>query len=313
MSEFAREELERFRPQRDTALTVGNFDGVHLGHRHLVEYVMRRAQERDLAAGIVTLYPDPDTVLRPRDSMRYITSLEQRIELLRRLGLDLVVPLSFTSELAELPAAEFVGLLKEQLRLRLLIMGPGHAFGRNREGTPERMAVLGRDLGFDVEVIPDGLVQKASLVSSTAIRAALAAGDLEAAERQLGRRYALRGPVIRGDQRGRTLGFPTANVGVTADRALPAFGVYATWAYLGEARYASVTNVGLRPTFDGEKVSVETYIFDFDEDIYDRLLRLEFVKRLRPERKFDSIEAIKAQIVKDAAEARALLAAEAVA
>jgi riboflavin kinase/FMN adenylyltransferase len=310
MSEFAREELEHFRPQRDTALTVGNFDGVHLGHRHLVEYVTRRARENDLAAGVVTLYPDPDTVLRPRDSMRYITSFEQRIELLRRLGLDLVVPLSFTSELAELTAEAFVGLLKEQLRLKLLIMGPGHAFGRNREGTPERISEIGRGLGFEVEVIPEGLVQRASLVSATAIRKALADGDLEAVERQLGRRYALRGPVIRGDQRGRTLGFPTANVGVTADRALPAFGVYATWAYLGEARYPSVTNVGMRPTFDGERVTVETYIFDFDQDIYDRLLRLEFVKRLRPEFKFENLEAIKTQIGHDAAQAQAVLAAD---
>lgn len=310
MSEFAREELERFRPERETALTVGNFDGVHLGHKHLVEYVIRRARENGLASGVVTLYPDPDTVLRQRESMRYITSFEQRIELLRRLGLDLVIPLSFTSELAELTAEEFVRLLKEQLRLKLLIMGPGHALGRSREGTPERMAVLGQKLGFEVEVIPEGLVQQASLVSATSIRAALAAGDLEAAERQLGRRYALRGPVIRGDQRGRTLGFPTANVGVTADRALPAFGVYATWAYLGETRYPSVTNVGKRPTFDGERVTVETYIFDFDEDIYDQLLRLEFVQRLRPELKFDSIEAIKAQIERDAAQARTVLAAD---
>jgi riboflavin kinase/FMN adenylyltransferase len=310
VSEFAREELLHFRPERETALTVGNFDGVHLGHRHLVEYVMRRAREEGLAAGVVTLYPDPDTVLRPRDSMRYITSFEQRIELLRRLGLDLVVPLSFTSELAELTAEAFVRLLKEELHMRLLIMGPGHAFGRNREGTPEHIAAIGKSLDFEVEVIPEGLVQQANLVSATAIRKALAEGDLEAVERQLGRRYALRGPVIRGDQRGHTLGFPTANVGVTADRALPAFGVYATWAYLGEARYPSVTNVGKRPTFDGERVTIETFVFDFDEDIYDRLLRLEFVKRLRPELKFAGIEAIKAQIALDAEQARAVLAAD---
>jgi riboflavin kinase/FMN adenylyltransferase len=186
-------------------------------------------------------------------------------------------------------------------------MGPDNVFGRNREGSPERIAEIGLRLGFEVEVMPRPLAEEGAAVSATSIRAALAAGDLESVQKQLGRSYSLRGPVVRGDERGRQIGFPTANIGVTADRALPAFGVYATWAYLGETRYASATNIGMRPTFGGEKASVETYIIDFEGDIYDQMLRIELVARLRPELKFDGIEAIKAQIVRDVAEARALL------
>jgi len=310
MSEFASEELRHLRPGRDTVVTIGNFDGVHLGHRALVQHVMDRARSRDLAAGVVTLYPDPDRVLRPQEPMRYITSLEERIELLRALGLDFVATLNFTSELAELPPSTFAGLLRRELGMRLLIMGPNNAFGRNREGTAERMQAIGAAQGFEVEVLPEGVVQQANLVSATAIRAALAEGDLESAERQLGRRYALRGPVVHGDERGRNIGFPTANIGVTADRALPAFGVYATWAHVGEARHASATNIGMRPTFAGHELRVEAHLMDFDADLYDQQIRLEFVERLRPEMKFDGLPAIVAQIGADVARAREILAAD---
>jgi riboflavin kinase/FMN adenylyltransferase len=311
MSEFAREELQRFKAGRPTAITIGNFDGVHRGHQRLVSHVIERARASGLAAGVVTLYPDPDKVLRPQQTLRYLTSLEERVELLRGLGLDVVVPLSFTSELAELSARGFAALLARELDMRLLIMGPDNAFGRNREGTPAHMAAAGTELHFECEVLPQALFEAEAPVSATAIRAALEAGDLETVERQLGRRYSLRGPVIRGDERGRTIGFPTANVAVTADRALPAFGVYATWAYVGAERFASVTNIGRRPTFDGEHPSVETHIFDFNRDVYDHQLRIELVARLRPEQKFGGLEELKAQISRDTDEARQILAADA--
>ena len=307
MSEFAREELRHFRPKKGTALTIGNFDGVHRGHQHLIRFVIERAQQLDLSGGAVTLYPDPARVLRPQEPMQYLTSLEERLELLRRLGLDLVVPLTFTSELAEVSPRAFVTLLREELNLRLLVMGPDNAFGRNREATPERMAELGQSLGFEVEVLPRPLTEAERTVSSTAIRSALAAGDIEAVAQQLGRRYSLRGPVVQGDQRGRHLGFPTANIAVTADRALPAYGIYATWAYLGEKRYASATSIGTRPTFDGVAPSVEVYIMDFHEDIYDRNLRIELVERLRPELKFDGVEALIEEMNRDVARSRQIL------
>lgn len=306
VSEFAREELQRFPSDRGSVLTIGNFDGVHLGHQYLVSRVIERARERSLAAGAVTLYPDPVRVLRPEEPMKYLSSLEERLELLRGLGLDLVVPLSFTSELAELSPRSFLSLLRENLNLTLLIMGPDNVFGRNREGTPERVIETGRELGFEVEVLAAPLTDGAP-VSATAIRRALADGDLDAVTRQLGRWYSLRGPVVRGDQRGRGIGFPTANIAVTADRAMPAFGVYATWAHVRGKRYASATNIGIRPTFNGERPSVETYIIDFEGDIYDDIVRIELVSRLRPEQRFSGIEEIKAQIGRDVALARDLL------
>jgi riboflavin kinase/FMN adenylyltransferase len=240
--------------------------------------------------------------------MQYLTSLEERLELLRAHGLELVVPLSFTSELAELSPRAFITMLREELNLGLLVMGPDNAFGRNREATPDKMRELGAELGFAVEVMPAPLTAGSeSAVSSTSIRKALADGDLASVTRQLGRPYSLRGPVIGGDQRGRTLGFPTANIGVTADRALPAYGIYATWAYLGEERFPSATNIGTRPHFDGDTPSVETFIIDFDRNIYDQVLRIELIERLRPEAKFDSLEALLTQMHADIAKAREIL------
>ena len=307
MSEFAREELRHFGLGRPTALTIGNFDGVHRGHQHLVRFVIERARALGLAAGAITLSPDPARVLRPQEPPQYLTSLEERLELLHGLGLDLVLPLTFTSELAELSPRAFVTLLRDELDMRLLVMGPDNAFGRDRQATPEAVARLGEELGFGVEVLPAPLGLAELTISSTAIRAALAAGDLETVAQQLGRPYSIRGPVVRGDGLGRQIGFPTANIAVTADRALPAFGVYATWAFVGEARHASATSIGVRPTVGGGPVTVETYIFDFEGDLYDQTLRIELVARLRPELKFDSLEAMKGQIARDVAEARRVL------
>ncbi len=307
MSEFAREELRHFQTTRPTALTIGNFDGVHLGHQFLVRHLIERAHALDLTPGAVTLYPDPVRVLRPDEPMQYLTSLEERIELLRNLGLDLVASISFTSELAELSPRSFVSLLRDELNLKMLLMGPDNTFGRNREATPEGMARIGEELGFAVELLPRPLGEDQP-VSATSIRMALAEGDLDAVNRQLGRLYSIRGPVVHGDERGRTIGFPTANIGVTPDRALPAFGVYATWAYVDGQRFGSVTNIGMRPTFDGARASVETFIFDFTGDIYDRTIRIELVKRLRPEQKFSGLDEIKAQIDRDVAAARETLA-----
>ncbi len=308
VSEYAREELRRTEGIRESALTIGNFDGIHLGHQHLIREVIDRAHASGLAAGAVTLYPDPVRVLRPDQPMQYLTSLEERLELLRGLGLDIVVPLSFTSELAELSPATFISLLSDELKLRLLIMGPDNTFGRNREATPERIAELGREHGFAVEVLASPFSSNDSPVSATSIRAALATGDIASVSRQLGRAYSLRGPVVAGERRGRLLGFPTANLSVTPDRALPAAGVYATWARLGESRYPSATNIGMRPTFAGQHLSVETHIFDFSDDIYDQTLQIEFVAQLRPEAKFSGPEALKTQIDLDVAQARVLLA-----
>jgi riboflavin kinase/FMN adenylyltransferase len=307
VSEFAREELRRYAPGRPTALTIGVFDGVHRGHRYLIDSLITRARALDLAAGAVTLYPNPEQVLRPQARVPYLTSLEERLDLLRASGLDFVVLLTFTSDLAELSADAFVSMLHEELSMRLLFMGPDHAFGRDREGTPDRMTELGRRLGFAVELLRTPLNADDHTVSATAIRTALTAGDLDTVASLLGRPYSIRGPVVRGQELGRQIGFPTANVGITADRALPAFGVYAAWAYLGESRYMAAANVGVRPTVAGTVPTVEAHILDFEGDIYGKSLKLELVKRLRPERRFPGLDALKAQIAADVAAVREVL------
>jgi riboflavin kinase/FMN adenylyltransferase len=301
---LSREELARHAPGRPCALTVGVFDGVHLGHRHLIDALKAHAAERGLASAVVTLHPDPVQVLRPDLRVAYVTSLEERIELLRATGVDTVAPLTFTSEVAELSAHDFVRLLHETLDMRFLLMGPDHAFGRGREGTPQRVAEIGAELGFDVDTLPQPLEGTSGAVSSTSIRRALADGDMELAARLLGRPFAVRGPVVRGKERGRTIGFPTANIAVTPDRALPAYGVYVTRAHVGGRTYPSATNIGVNPTFDDARPSVETYILDFEGDLYGRELRVEVLHRLRGETKFESIDALVAAIAADAQAAR---------
>lgn len=307
MSQFAREELRRANPARLTAVTIGNFDGVHRGHQYLFAHLIQRAHAVGLAAGAVTLYPDPVRVLRPQEPFQYLTSLEERIELMRACGLDFIAPLTFTSELAELAPDQFVTMLYEEIGMRLLLMGPDNTFGRNREGTPERMSALGGSLGFTVEVVPEALVASARPIHATAIRAALAEGDLDLVGEQLGRPYSIRGPVVHGDHRGRDLGFPTANIAITPDRALPAFGVYATWAYLGEERHPSATNIGRRPHFGGETATVETFILDFDREIYGKVLKIELVTRISPELKFTTLDELRTKIAQDVETAREIL------
>jgi len=301
---LSREELSRHAPGRSLAVTIGVFDGVHLGHRHLIDTLKQRASERGLASGVVTLHPDPVQVLRPNMRIAYLTSLEERVELLRATGVDTVAPLTFTSEVAELSAFQFLELLHATLDIAYVLMGPDHAFGRGREGTPQRVAEVGEELGFEVEVLPAPLEGTSGAVSATAIRKALSEGEMEHVASLLGRPFSIRGPVVRGAERGRTIGFPTANIAVTPDRALPQYGVYITRAIVGAHTYASATNIGIKPTFVDERPAVETYILDFEGDLYGRDIRIEVLQRLRGEIKFDSIDELTAAIAADVQKTR---------
>jgi riboflavin kinase/FMN adenylyltransferase len=301
---LSREELARNATGRPTAITIGVFDGVHRGHRHLVDALRDRASARGLSSAIVTLHPAPVQVLRPDVRMAYLTSLEERVELLRATGVDAVAPLTFTSEVAELSAADFVGMLHTALDMRFLLMGPDNAFGRGREGTPERLRAIGEEMGFEVETLADPLAADGGRVSATAIRRALADGDMVTANDLLGRPFSIRGPVVRGNERGRTIGFPTANIAVTPDRALPAYGVYVTRAHVLGRTYQSATNIGVNPTFDDPRPSIETYILDFEGDIYGRELRIEVLHRVRGEIKFAGVEPLVEAIAADVATAR---------
>jgi riboflavin kinase/FMN adenylyltransferase len=238
-------------------------------------------------------------VIRPGTAVTYLTSLEERVELLQALGLDGVAVLSFTSELAQLSARDFLALLHEELDMRLLFVGPDFAMGRNRAGTVSVMRQVGEELGFRVEVAPL-LAEDDEKVGSSSVRQALSEGDVARVARLLGRPFSLRGPVVQGDKRGRTLGFPTANIAIGLDRALPPYGIYVTRAYVRETEHASCTSIGIRPTFDVEpRPTVETFILDFDEDIYGQEMRIDLLKRLRGEERFESVEELVAQMHRD--------------
>lgn len=306
---LARRELARIAPGRPCAVTIGVFDGVHRGHQHLVARLIERARAEDLAAVALTFNPHPRTVIRPGLGITYLTSLEERVEQLQALGLDAVGVLAFTSELAQLSPRDFLALLVEELQMRLLMVGPDFALGRNRAGTISVMREVGQQLGFDVEVAPL-LAEDDEKVGSSSIRQALANGDIARVNRLLGRPFSLRGPVVAGDRRGRTLGFPTANIAIGLDRALPAYGVYVTRAFVREGTYESCTSIGIRPTFDVEpRPTVETFIIDFDEDIYGQEMRIDLLARLRGEEKFGSVEDLVAQMHRDIESTRAFFRA----
>jgi riboflavin kinase/FMN adenylyltransferase len=328
---LAREELRRASLDRPTALTIGVFDGVHLGHQALLRRVQESARRDGLAAAAVTFHPHPRHVVQPDSSVPYLTSLEDRLDLLLASGMDTVAAVTFTSELAQVEAEDFVRTLIEELQLQKLVIGPDFALGRQRAGNPEALQQMCDDLGIGLEMIDfiedraienDASEERAPnpqhKVSSSEIRRALMAGEIGHVNTLLGRRFSLHGPVVLGAERGRTIGFPTANVAVGADLAMPGHGVYATLArlagrghqgHLDDRIYHSVTNIGVRPTIDdGEAVSVECHLFDFEGDIYGRDIRVDLVARIRGEQKFDGLDALKAQIAADCDAARELLA-----
>ncbi len=304
---FTMTQLKAGAPGPETALTIGVLDGVHLGHQALLRRLAEEARKRALSPGVVTLHPHPITVLRPDVAPSYLTGLEDRMELMRDAGAAWVLPLTFTSEVSEVTAEDLARAFFELLRMRLMVLGPDAAFGRGApKDTAERMRTLGAELGFEVVQI-EPLMHDHERYSSTAVRNALAGGDMERVTALLGRAYRLSGPVVHGFERGRTIGFPTANISVAADRAMPALGVYATRAHVAGHVLLGATNIGKRPTFDAGHVSIETHLIDFEGDVYGERLELEIVKRIREERPFASVEELVAQIGLDVGEARRLL------
>ena len=299
-------ELAKVIPQKDTLLTVGVFDGVHLGHQHLLTHLRNEAQKRGWLSGVVTFKSHPQTVLSPKSKLPWLNDLETRISLLRGLGIDVIAALTFTPELAQLSAQEFLQLLKDYLRMRGLVIGPDFALGRNRQGNADQLRLLGQEMDFSVEVMPP-FVLNGEVVSSSAIRQALAQGETGKVGKLLGRPFSLTGQVVSGDKRGRVLGFPTANLDIKPEQALPSDGVYVTIAYVNHKLLPSVTNIGTRPTFGGGKRTVETCLLDYEGQLLEQKLTIDLVDRLRDEKKFDTSEELKAQIGRDIAQARVIL------
>ncbi len=292
--------------ETDTVGTIGIFDGVHVGHRKLLDLVKAEACAKGLASLVVTFDPHPQSVLTGVN-LPLIVPFRERVRLLGEAGVDLVVCYTFTPRFARLSAERFVrDVLASTLRMKSIYIGPDFLFGSGRGGNVDLLKKLGCEVGFSTHVVGPFYLD-GTVISSTSIRSMIEEGDVKGAARFLGAFFSLSGKVVEGEKRGRLLGYPTANV-ATDWTLLPRRGVYATRAHVCGACWGSITNVGTRPTFGDGKLLVETHLFDFEGDIYGADIRVEFVDRIRDERRFESVEELKAAIGRDVEKARRLLA-----
>ena len=303
------EELARLSPNKDTLLTIGVFDGVHLGHKYLISQLKEHARRQNLLAGVVTFRQHPQEVLSPQTKLPFLTDLAERTNLLKNEGVDTIITLSFTPELAQLSAQEFVSLLKKHLRMRGIVIGRDFALGRNREGNVNTLRTLGQNMNFSVAVVPP-IVINHEVASSTTIRKALADGNMKKVHQLIGRPFSLHGRVTTGAGRGVELGFRTTNLDIDPEQALPADGVYATWAYVDDKAYQSMTNIGKCPTFGYNERTVEVYILNYDSDLYGHELKIDIIERLRDEKQFNTAEELRKQIIEDVNQGRAILSSQ---
>lgn len=292
-----------------TVATVGTFDGVHLGHQDVLRRLAARAGELGLRSVLVTFAGHPLELLRPEAAPLQLTPGREKLEAIAGTGIDYVAVLPFTPALAALDADAFVDrVLLDRLRMRALFVGHDHGFGRNRSGDAATLQALGAARGFAVDVIAPVTVADGRTASSTAVRQAVTAGDLDAAAAVLGRPYSAMGHVVRGDARGRLLGYPTLNVALPEPRKLlPPEGVYAVRVQTPSGAFGGMLNLGGRPTFGDDRLSLEAHLFDAEGDSYGSAVRVDFVRRLRDVQRFDSVDALVAQLRRDAEAARAAL------
>jgi riboflavin kinase/FMN adenylyltransferase len=303
------EELIRFSPGEDTLLAIGVFDGVHLGHKYLISQLLEESRNQGLQGGIITFHPHPREVLFPETEVLYLTTVTEKTDLLEREGVKTVITLSFTPELAEMGARQFITMLKKHLRMRGLVVGPDFALGKSREGDVTALRELGRELDFSLTVIPE-VKTNSDVISSTTIRSALAEGNMKQVNKLLGRAYSLQGEVTTGAGRGAGLGFPTANLAVDPKKALPPEGVYVTWAHLDGQPHRSMTNIGRRLTFGESELTIEVLLVDYQDNLYGRELKIDIVERLRDEKRFDTVDELKQQIAADVEQGKAILSTQ---
>ena len=293
-------------PSRSQVVAIGNFDGVHLGHRSLFAMAITKARELGFKAAALTFRPHPLKLLFPDRRIFLITSYERKSDLIAACGIDNLVIAPFDHQFADLTANDFVEkVLVQHLGAAVVVVGDNYTFGRNREGSLSRLQELGRDWGFEVVVAPPCRID-GELISSTKIREAIMQGEIERASRFLGRPCAIVGRVGRGKGRGRGIGFPTANL-VSEVELYPKEGVYAVWAEHQGARYMGVVNIGYNPTFADTGLTFEAHILDFDQDLYDQELKIIFVKHLRSEKTCSGIEELRQLIASDVSKTRHIL------
>lgn len=294
---------------RDSVVTFGVFDGLHLGHQAVIRQVVEDATARDLSNTVLAFYPHPMAFLSPERCPPILTPRQKRLELLEELGVEIAVFVRFDAYLAQMSPITFVqAVLIGKLRARQVIVGYACQFGKNRAGNAEVLQSLGAQSNLDVTIMPPTLVEGRP-VHSTRVREAVIQGELELAALLLKRPHSIIGKIVRGDGRGRRLGYPTANIHAE-NQIYPPNGVYAIRAKLEDKLYGGILNIGVRPTVDGLNFQVEAHLFNFDEDVYGREIEIFFIKKIRDERKFADIESLVEQIGQDVEIAQSILDAE---
>lgn len=293
---------------KKTWLTIGVFDGVHRGHQEIINALAQGAKADQASALVVSFYPHPAAVLGKRNHLKYLSLPEEKAELLEELGVDILFTHPFNQQVAAFSAEEFMAEIQACVQLEKLLIGYDFALGRDRQGDAEHLAALGRKAGYAVQIF-DPLLAGGEIISSSRVRDALLDGRLRDAQKLLGHPYALRGSVIRGDGRGRKINVPTANIEIPDEKIVPTNGVYACWATVRGKKYRAVTNIGIRPTFtpDKENANIEAHLLDFQDEIYGEELKLEFISRLRDEKKFNSVDELLKQIHTDIGRAKEIL------
>ena len=302
-------DITTFTSEKPTVITIGTFDGVHLGHQKIIKRVVETAHKNGLLATVFTFFPHPRMIVQHDQQLKLIHTLAEKKQFLQSLGVDLLIVQPFDEAFANLSAEAFVSeLLVKHLRAKKVIIGYDHHFGKNRTANIDDMRLFGEQYGFSVEEIPVQEVDEVS-VSSTKIRQALNEGKVEVAEHYLGVPYSFMGKVIHGLKLGRTIGFPTANLQVEASyKLIPKDGVYVVYSLIEGRKVYGMMSIGKNPTIQGKGASIEVYFFDFNQDLYGQDLTIYFVKYLREERKFSSVSLLKKQIQDDEAAARKAIA-----
>lgn len=286
--------------QKQSIVTIGTFDGVHIGHQEIIEKIIEDAQNSDYESLILTFFPHPRMVLAHESGVKLLNTINEKIELLEKIGLSNLIIHPFDETFSQLSAEEFVAkILVEKLKIKKIILGHDHRFGKDRSASIDDLIIFGKKYNFEVEQISAQKIDQVA-ISSTKIRTALLEGNIVLANQYLGYQYSFSGKVIKGKQLGRTIGFPTANIQIDeAYKLIPKNGVYIVKSSIDEKIHFGMMNIGNRPTVDGKNQTIEVYFFDFDKDIYDTSISVTILDRIRDEKRFDSLEDLKKQIEKD--------------
>ncbi|KYO65762.1 bifunctional riboflavin kinase/FAD synthetase [Thermovenabulum gondwanense] len=304
-------DIENFTTEKNTAVGLGNFDGVHLGHRRLITVLKEESRKRNLVSTILTFDPHPSKILFPEKDFSLIDTLNKKISIIKSMGISLLVIAPFTYELSRLNWEEFVEeILLEKMKAKLIVVGYNFTFGYNGQGNVEKLSCIGKEKGFETIVIPP-VKKEGEIVSSSKIRLYIKEGDMEKAQMLLGRPFSIEGRVIKGKSLGRKLGFPTANIEIPEGIVLPSFGVYSVYIKINNDKiYEGIANIGINPTFMDGKIKnpiLEVHIFDFTKLIYGEQVEVFFIKKIRDEKKFESPNALAEQIKNDITTAKEIL------